>query len=394
MTREIEFSVMEPTAKHIQPLLDQFEAENDIHVRLRAMTWDVAWGDLVRRVALYGDGPDVSEIGSTWLGDLVAMNSLHPFQPSDIQSLGGASAFLPSAWQGTHVVGQPQTWAIPWVTGARLVLYRRSLLQDAGIDERLAFHTAAQFDDTLHRLQANGVAVPFTFPTGVTHTSLLNAASWVWGAGGDFIAPEGRYTLFSQPAARAGLQGYYALGRYLAPQVQHLNGLEPEEFFVDNPQTAVTLSGAWTFDLASADLRADLGVALPPGASFVGGSHLVVWKHTPQAEAAVRLIRFLAQTPAQVRLSQQLGLLPATLDGLASPPYATDPLWRVAVQGLKTGRSFPVTRSWGLMEDRLTTVFATIWADLLANPDQDLDTAIARRLDPLARRLDLVLGQA
>jgi multiple sugar transport system substrate-binding protein len=393
MTREIEFSSMGPSAEPIQPLLDQFEAENDIHVRLRPMTWDVAWGDLVR-VALYGDGPDVSEIGSTWLGDLVAMNALHPFQPSDIQALGGASAFLPSAWQGTHVVGQPQTWAIPWVTGARLVLYRRSLLEAAGIDPRTAFYNAAQFDDTLQRLQASGLAVPFTMPTGVTHTSLLNAASWVWGAGGDFMAAEGRHTLFTQPAARAGLRAYFALGRYLAPEVRRLTGLEPDQYFVNNPNVAVTLSGAWTFDLASSALRADLGVALPAGVSFVGGSHLVVWKHTPHAEAANRLIRFLTQTKAQVQLSQQLGLLPATLDGLGSPPYATEPHWRVAVEGLKTGRSFPVTRSWGLMEDRLTTVLATIWADLLANPDLDLDTAIGRRLDPLARRLDLVLGQS
>ncbi len=138
MTREIEFSIMGPSAEHIQPLLDEFEAENEIHVRLRPLTWDAAWGDLVR-VALYGDGPDVSEIGSTWLGDLVEMNALHPFQTSDIQGLGGPSAFLPSAWQGTHVVGRPETWAIPWVTGARLVPSRRSLLPAAGTDDPAAF---------------------------------------------------------------------------------------------------------------------------------------------------------------------------------------------------------------------------------------------------------------
>src|SRR5258708_12566230 len=103
MIREIEFSSMGPSAEHIQPLLDQFEAANDIHVRLRPMSWDVAWGDLVR-VALYGDGPDVSEIGSTWLGDFVAMNALHPFHPSNIHALTAASPFFPSPSHSPHPV--------------------------------------------------------------------------------------------------------------------------------------------------------------------------------------------------------------------------------------------------------------------------------------------------
>ena len=31
-----------------------------------------------------------------------------------------------------------------------------------------------------------------------------------------------------------------------------------------------------------------VGVALPPGATFVGGSHLVVWKHSQQPEAVLQ----------------------------------------------------------------------------------------------------------
>ena len=75
------------------------------------------------------------------------------------------------------------------------------------------------------------------------------------------------------------------------------------------------------------------------------------------------------------------------------PPFAVAPLWQLAIQGVKLGRSFPVTRSWGLMEDRLTTALSALWADSLADPERDLDALVARHMEPLAARLDLVLGQ-
>ena len=106
MPQELEFSIMAESPANIQPLLDQFEAEHRIRVRLRLLTWDIAWSDLVK-VALYRDGPDVSEIGSTWLGDLVAMNALRPFAEQELAALGKPSDFLPSAWNGGRVANRP-----------------------------------------------------------------------------------------------------------------------------------------------------------------------------------------------------------------------------------------------------------------------------------------------
>ncbi len=393
MGQEIELSIMTSSATGIERLLEQFDAEHPIHVRLRRLSWDAAWSDLIK-VALYNDGPDLSEIGSTWLGDLVAMNALAAFGEDDIEALGRASSFLPSAWQGAKLVGQHDVWAIPWVTGARLLFFRRSLLAQAGIDESQAFRNAAQFDQTLSGLERAGVSIPWTIPTGLTHTTLHNVASWVWGAGGDFVAPDGKRTLFSQPEARAGLRAYFALGRFLAPSVRQLNGLEPDAQFLHNTDTAITMSGPWLHAQTSPGLRDDLGVGLPPGPSFVGGSHLVIWKRTPKRESALRLIQFLTQPSAQITHSQNIGLLPSRLDALAAPLFSSNAVYRIATRGLKSGRSFPVTRSWGLMEDRLTNELGALWSEVLADPALEIGAAIEKRLDPLARRLDLVLGQA
>jgi multiple sugar transport system substrate-binding protein len=397
MPEELELSLMNDTAAPIQPLLDQFEAEHGVHVRVRLLSWDAGWNTLFQS-ALQGRGSDVSEIGSTWLGDLAGMNALQPFSAEAVAELGGAEAFMPVAWRSCQMAGQPQTWAIPWLVGARLLFYRRDLLARHGIDPQTAFSTADRLDRTLGQLQAAGVSVPWTVPTGSTHTTLLNVASWIWGAGGAFVTPDGKRTVINQTAARAGLRAYFALGRYLAPSVRRLSGTQPDMVFLQNPDAAVTISGSWLFQMArdqgTPGLPEQLGAALPPGPSFVGGSHLVIWKHSQNYDAAVQLVRFLTGTPAIVDYSRAMGLLPARVEALDAEPFAGDPLWQQTREGVRTGRSFPVIRSWGMIEYRLVAALSSLWAETLASPGQDVDAVLRKHLDPLAQRLDQLLGQS
>ncbi len=152
------------------------------------------------------------------------------------------------------------------------------------------------------------------------------------------------------------MRDYFALGRYMAPEVRPLNGFEPDEYFLAYPESTpqaagVTISGPWVFCEAQRAAQnsqgaqeGSIGAALPPGGSFVGGSNLVVWKYTRSPEAAVRLVRFLTQNSAQSRFAQTVGLLPARLETLESEPFSTDPFWQTAVRGMKTGRTFPTMK--------------------------------------------------
>jgi multiple sugar transport system substrate-binding protein len=393
MNIELEFSIQAPHADFIQPLLNEFEAKYHIHVKVHLLAWDTAWSDLVK-VALYNDGPDLSEIGSTWLGDLIAMSALHAFTPEEINQIGKPGRFLPAAWQGCQLLDQPEVWAIPWLVGARFVFYRRDLVLHAGVGEETAFATAENFDLTLHRLQEHGVPVPWIVPTVATHTTLLNAASWVWAAGGDFVSPDGKHILIAQHHAIAGLRNYFALGRCVPPALRQLNALLPDSQFLQHDDTAATLSGPWLFSLLSPALRENVGLAMPPGAPFLGGSHLVIWKHSRKQDAALKLIRFLSQTEIQAQYAQRIGLLPAVVEALNEAPFSTDRLWQLAGQAVKAGRAVPITRTWGLMEDRLAAEFGAVWAELYDNPQLDLVLALQHRLEPLAKRLDQLLAQA
>ncbi len=103
---DIEFSLMSNvyTAEALEKALQELSHQTGVLYRSQFLTWGNAWTELVR-VALYSHGPDVSEIGTTWVGDLVGMNSLHAFTYAEIEAIGGADLFKAGlaerpGWQG------------------------------------------------------------------------------------------------------------------------------------------------------------------------------------------------------------------------------------------------------------------------------------------------------
>ncbi len=395
---ELELSVMSrgaATEENLRELLEPFEVETGTRVRLRILSWDTAWADLLK-VALYQYGPDVSEIGSTWLSSLAAMNALESLTSFRSVAYGDAAAYLPACWQSGLQAQQPGmpplVWGVPWWADVRLLLYRRDLLAQAGIDEQSAFASMGCLEETLQRLRAAGVTVPWVVPTQRSRMTVHNAASWVWGAGGQFVSDDGRQALFHQPAARAGLTAYLGLGRFLAELARGLDDDESDALYASG-QAAVTISGPWVLRDRSTDphVAANTGVTLPPGVPFVGGSMLVLWKHALHDMAAVKLIRFLTSPTFEVAYGRRTGLLPTRLDVLSSPALADNPQYQVVVQGLRTGRAFPSVPLWGLVEEKLNEAVCQLWAELLAGPDLDLEKTVTGRLELLARKLNLAM---
>jgi multiple sugar transport system substrate-binding protein len=373
------------------PLVERF----GLKCRLRTMRWENAWNELVR-VALDRVGPNVSQIGTTWVGNFAAMDVLRPFTMKELEAFGGPSAFLASSWETVLFTDQPQIWAIPWLADLRVIYYWRDLLEQAGVDEQTAFQSADHVAETFSRLRASGMASPWITQISNPVFTLHTLASWVWGAGGDFVTADGRQTLFNRAEARAGFRSYMSLCRYLPPNARELDDPQGIKFFFDR-QAAVTLSGSWLpRDLrrlgAPPELLSRLGVARPPGPTFVGGSNLVVWQSTPYPELALKLIHALLSEPVQAEYGQSVGQLPVRLEVLAQPPFSTDARFQVMVEALKTGRPLPRMPRWGVVEERLVSALTHIVAEVAAQPEGDLDAIIGKYLEPLARRLDIILG--
>src|ERR1041384_5519381 len=132
MDEPLELSICQnPSPEPALDLLPLVE-RSGVKCHLRIMRWESAWNELVR-VALDRLGPNVSQIGTTWVGNLAAMDVLRPFTFTEIESLGGPAAFLPASWETVLFMDQPHIWAIPWMAGTRVIYYWRDLLEQAGV---------------------------------------------------------------------------------------------------------------------------------------------------------------------------------------------------------------------------------------------------------------------
>ncbi len=392
---ELDFTIMIRGAAshaHFSQLLEQFESQSQIHVRPRFLTWEEGWAEIVK-IALDGQGPDISEVGSTWVGSLAAMNALRAFTPADVAAFGGAEAFMPAAWRTGMLNGDPPVWAMPWLGDTRVLYYRRDWLQQAGIPEQDAFQTHQQLEATVARLQANGIALPWVMATRRALNALHLLASWVWGAGGHFFSSDDRQVAFNEPAARAAIQHYFSFRRFLAPAAQGLDGEQCETLYRTG-QAAVCITGPWLYETLEPAVKANTGIAPAPGVAFVGGSNLVIWRHSKHEHerGALSLVRFLTQQSTQIALNRLVGLLPIRKDVLELADFAQHPLYQAVTESLKNGRSFPKLAAWALIEARLAAEMDEIWADILARPDLELEATIAPHLESLARRLNLTLA--
>jgi len=342
---------------------------------------------------LYGHGPDVSEIGTTWIGNLIAMNALRPFDLAELYHLGGEKAFLQASWQSGRVPDDSTVYAVPWLADTRLIYYHRSALAQASLDADTAFATLAQLSATLQRLQDSGRA-PWVMCTAIPRRMLQEAAAWVWSAGGDFVSADGKRVLFDQPEALAGLKAYLELGRYLSPEMHRLDGEQADDLFM-REQVASMLNMPIAYLLQRRlhpDAARDWGVAPVLEAPFVGGSNLVIWKHSRQEQNALKLLRWLTTPEAQNTYNMFSGLLPVRVESLTAPAFANDPDLAHIAQGLRQGRSFPAIRLWGLIETKLADALGQIWQEIFESPTPEIDALLEKHLVPVARRLNKTLS--
>jgi multiple sugar transport system substrate-binding protein len=374
--------------------LPAVEERQFLRVRLQQMEWSSGWNKILQ-VGLYQKGPDLSEVGSTWLENLHEMRSLRPFSEAEVRALGGRDAFLATSWPVTTGEERQRLVSIPWTLDTRLICYRRDLLAQAGIEEATAFESPEAVYETLRRLQSAGMRYPLALPTGglVIH----NLASWVWGRGGQFRSDDCRRILLVEPEGRQALFDYFRLHRFIDPAYIGQNYNDTEVHYYEG-RAAVLFTGQWAMmtikdgaDPVIQPVHENTGYAMLPGVPWVGAAHLVIWRHSLRENEAIQLINHLTSPEILAKIFEAGGNMPARLVALQDPPFTTDSDLQMVVDGLRRGRAFRTGRLWAGVEVRLNVMHDQLWAALLANPQLDLEREIERRVTDLATRLEKTL---
>lgn len=395
--KEIELSAMSisPFVETQGNLLGHFTSLYHTNAKLNRVDWIDAWNLLVRS-GLNGQGPDVSEIGTTWLGGLQSMDTLRPFTPKEASLMGGAQAFQPAVWEACQFGREDHLHAIPFVLDVRVVLYRRDWLQKASVDEATAFSDADHFAETLRRVRAAGHPSPLAMPTSHTLTRLIHDLScWVWSAGGEIRSSDGRRMLLMEANARAGMHSYFAMNEFLSPEMQAMAELDVFRVFSQGKPAIAVLSERGYMGIMSEsvttdpEVRENTGMAMLMRAPFVGGTALGVWRYSHNYEDAVKLVQYLTSAEAwKIMNLDGFPFTSARIDILEHSKIATTPFYSALLQSIKHGRSFQSGYRWSGVESRLVAVIENLWTDLRANPELNLTHEIEERFSSVCTRLE------
>jgi ABC-type glycerol-3-phosphate transport system substrate-binding protein len=377
---DIEFS-------HFRPDLDLASLQQAFRnpVKLRHLGMDNAWPELLQ-YALRLEGPDVSEVGMTWLGSLSGMQVLRPFTPVELRSIRGQGSFIEIPWENCQYDGG--VIAIPWHMDTRLFYYRRDIFEKVGIDESNAFASPEQFSETLLKLKAGGYAYPWLVTT--SNYVLQYIAPWLWWYGAAFRSEDGHKITLVEPEALKGLMGYFENIRLLPPYVTtESDGNLNSRFWAG--EVPLMYNGDWfyrEFLRNPPDWADSLGAAPVPGQANAGVMYLSIWRHSIYENQALDLIRFLTNHDVSRELFERYRMIPPHLDLLNAPPFTTDPVFKVIAQSLKNGRAFKNIYRWAGVENRLNSVFVQLMADLINKPELNLETELETRMRGIKAKLE------
>lgn len=399
MAIELHLSVMnmERGEEKLNAALDAFGAEHDVSVKLSQLDWAEGWGEL-SRYAANEKSPDVSEVGSTWLPGLVAMNAAPPFFASELAQVENGDIFFKRAWQGVFI--KDRAYSIPWFCDARLLYYRRDLLEKLNLAPEQAFSSPDAFYDTLNQMHQAGIPKPWALPTLRYVNNVHMVASWIWGYGGDFVSPDGKKVILDQPEALHGIARYYETIRFMDDELlaAGISDNHLQDLYLQG-QLSMFPSGPWmatgSIQRGSALVQENWAVSPMPGASFVGGTQLMIWRYSRKRDLALKLVQYLTSEAVQSEVFVERNMLPANeraLDARQDMKHIQH-----IMTALRTGKTFPALSYWSKLEDRLVAELNGIWADVLSIPAggisyDEIRKIVDSRVPAFVRRFNLAIS--
>lgn len=411
----IEFWVMPNSLEPIsdlEKLVKPFEEETGLKVKITSVDWGAAWSKITT-AATSSDVPDVVQLGSTWVSAITGMGAMDVISPEAVASLGGAKTFVPVAWTTTGIENSGKTTAIPWIVDARALYYRQDVLKKAGVAPS-DLNSWGSFKTALKKIYDADLVIedksiaPLGFSGKNDWNVIHSLAPWIWMAGGDFLSPDRKTCTLDSDEVFSGISYYIGLARegfvpieYLELNTAQVSGNFNDgacAMYFDGPYEIRTLTrpAAEGGAAGSVTSRNFVVTGYPKGpkgqATFVGGSSLGIFKDAKNKAGALKLIKYLTSTKAQVEYAKVTGFLPARLDAFDDPYFANDPKRKIFKQAVLYGRTYPPVPSWGLLEPILTRRFGIMW-DYVTSGDDYNPEEIREQLKLAKKEVESILNQ-
>ena len=341
----IEVWAMGTEGEMLQDFSADFEEANpDVTVKVTAVPWESAHDKLAGAIAS-GETPDVSLIGTTWMGEFAEAGGLMPTP----ENLVDEADFFPGAWSSTEVGGT--SYGVPWYVETRVLYYRSDLAQKAGWDE------APQTWDDLKQFAKDmeskgGAEFGLNLQPGTTG-SWQTMLPFAWSNGASLTNEDGTEYTIDSPEMAEALDYYTSYFEEGLSETRLLDLGELESGFADGSYGSF-ISGPWHTGLVEeAGVTQEQYAVAPlpgpdgaPGSSFVGGGDLAVFNDSDNADSAWKYVQWLSEAETQQAFYDEVGDLPAVQSAWESGELADDPQLQVFGQQLEEAVSPPAVPTW------------------------------------------------
>ncbi|MEU1038565.1 extracellular solute-binding protein [Streptomyces sp. NPDC005551] len=326
-----------------------FERQHeDTVLDIQIQEWD-GIGEKITAALASKDAPDVIEVGNTQVAQYAQSGGVLDLSDK-VGELRG-SDWLPGLAEPGRVGGKQ--YGVPWYAANRVVIYRKDLFAKAGItspprtrDEWL------RITEKLNRGKTQGIYLP--------GQNWYTLAGFIWEEGGELAEKSGDRWQGSldSPEASRGMDFYRRL-QGLGKGPKDSDEAKPPQADVfaksDVAQIIAVPGGAKIVEQANPALAGKLGffpipgrTAGTPGATFTGGSDLIIPAASAHPDAAYQVVKSLAGEKWQRDLARTMSYVPnrTSLADALQDDEGTAAMAAAAARG----RATPNSPQWAAVE--------------------------------------------
>jgi multiple sugar transport system substrate-binding protein len=326
-------------AKSLSNVTKGFEESHDnITLNIQEIPWDNARDRLLTAVAS-GEGPDVIQMGSTWMAEFIeagALLELSEYQ-EEYEIINNDDFF--DAALGT-AGNENGTYGVPWNVDTHVMYYRTDILEEAGFSEPPSnweelvevTSTLAERGDNMYGIEINPKTqwqpLMFAWQNGWTYDVEAGAAN------------------FEDPKFREAMQMYVDF--YINGYAQFTEGVDLAQEFAEGNKPIFTegpwmisnlrnnypeIDGLWDVTTIAGNVE---------NASFMGGSHLTVFSHSKNIEESLEFISYMTEPEVQIQWFEEVTALPSRQSAWENEVLVEDEFISVFGEQLENAVSPPV----------------------------------------------------
>ncbi|MBN1824227.1 MAG: extracellular solute-binding protein [Endomicrobiales bacterium] len=333
-----------------------------IKVEYEILSWSRVWFKLIEAIK-EKSGPDVIQIGTTWVGTLAYLGAIEKVDKKRINNAKFSDTILNMCRYFDSY------WALPWFCDGRVLYYRKDFLKKSNIEPE-SVNSWENFRLACIRLSKahnEGKQIPpIGFSCQKELAVLQDLASFVWSNGGNFVSDDAKHATFTSEETHQGLK-YFSdliLNHLISePSLEQNAGEVAENFFLHDTY-AFMFSSTWPLQAYLNDKfkhyigkqRAqNFGVMNVPAGkagrfNFAGGSALAVTSFSKNPDKAWKFIEFLTQKDSLSRFCSSVNMIPGRTETHVSL-NVDKPEQKVFEDSInRYGKSFPVHPLWGSIE--------------------------------------------